>query len=413
MSDSASSGRAAGLKRELGPLMLSVYGVGTILGAGIYVLIGKVAGEAGYWLPLAFLVAALAAGINGLVYGELASRQPLAGGPVAYVQQAFGIRSLTILLGWMIVTTGVVSAATITSGFAGYVGHFIDVAEWWPETLLLVALGGLAALGAKESAWFMAITTTIGVIGLLAVIATAMAAGPLVKLAEYRAHLPPLSELHELTALLSAAFLSVYAFIGFEDMVHLAEEVRRPGRAMPVAIVAAIGTAAALYILVSFAALALVTPEALADSGAPLVTVVEQGGLPGWPLALLSLWIIANGALAQIVMASRVIYGLGHRGGVPAWLARVNGRTGTPLIATFAVTAVAVALARLFPLETLAAATSFVILLVFAVSNLALIRLERRRPEAPFDTPTLLPWVGLAVCLVLIAGRLLLGGGGH
>lgn len=205
---------------------------------------------------------------------------------------------------------------------------------------------------------------------------------------------------------------TILAFIGFEDMVHLAEEVRRPQRTMPMAIGAAIATVVLLYVAVSVAALTLATPEELAASGAPLVTAVERGGWPGWPLALLSLWIIANGALAQIVMASRVIYGLGRRRGVPAALGRVNARTGTPMPATLAVTAIAVSLALFFQLEVLAAATSFVMLLVFALSNLALIRLKRHRPQAPFNLPAIVPWVGLAVSIALTLGRVLLGGAG-
>jgi amino acid transporter len=402
-----------GLEREIGPLMLAVYGAGTILGAGIYVLIGKVAGEAGYWLPLAFVVAAVAAGINGMAYAELSTRQPRAGGPVAYVHVAFDIGWLTNLLGWMIVTTGVVSAATIASGFSGYIGHFIEVTDWRPEVALLVALGTLASAGAKESAWFMAITTTAGLIGLGIVIWAAAQSGVASELADYRAALPPLLSMAEATAVITAAFLAVYAFIGFEDIVHLAEEVRRPSRAMPIAILGAISVAGVLYVLVSVAALMLVSPEQLADSEAPLVTAVEAGGLPGWPLALLSLWIIANGALAQIVMASRVMYGLEQRGGAPSWLGRINKMTGTPLIATIAATLIALTLTLFFPLEVLAAATSLVILLVFAISNVALIRLERRNPEAPFDIPRFVPWVGLVVSLALIVGRLVIQGGGH
>ncbi len=402
-----------GLKREIGPLMLTIYGAGTILGAGIYVLIGKVAGEAGYWLPLAFVVAAIAAGINGMAYAELAARQPRAGGPVAYVHEAFGHRGLTHLLGWMIVTTGVVSAATISSGFSGYIGHFVTLTDWLPEVLLLVVLGTLAAAGAKASAWFMAITTTIGLIGLGIVLWAAAQNGIVAEFGDYREALPPLLSMAEATGVITAAFLAVYAFIGFEDIVHLAEEVRQPSRAMPIAILGAISVAGVLYVLVSIAALMLVSPEQLADSEAPLVTAVEAAGLPGWPLALLSLWIIANGALAQIVMASRVIYGLQQRGSSPSWLGRINKKTGTPLIAALAATLTALVLTLFFPLETLAAATSLVILLVFAISNLSLIRLKCRNPDAPFAIPRFVPWVGLVVSLALILGRLVIQGGGH
>ena len=138
---------------------------------------------------------------------------------------------------------------------------------------------------------------------------------------------------------------------------------------------------------------------------------VERAGMDGAPRALLSLWIIANGALAQIVMASRVVYGLRLRRGAPEWLARVSTRTGTPLRATLGATLTALGLALFVPLETLAAATSLVMLLVFAASNLALIRLERRRPRAPFDTPALVPWLGLVICLVLIVARFWIGCG--
>jgi amino acid transporter len=165
--------------------------------------------------------------------------------------------------------------------------------------------------------------------------------------------------------------------------------------------------------LVSIAALAIVEPNQLADSEAPLVTVVEQAGYPGWPLAALSLWLILNGALAQLVMASRVIYHSGQKGGAVGPLGRLNDRTRTPLLATVAVTAVAVSLALFFPLKTLAAATSTVILLVFAASNWALIRMERREPKAPFDTPVWLPWLALLLCLAVLAANFLLPGGGH
>lgn len=404
------------LERSLNTPLLAIYGAGTILGAGIYVLVGEVAGEAGYWLPLAFLLAAAVAGINGMSYAELASRRPSAGGPSAYIEEAFRPDWFWRAIGWMIVATGVVSAATIANGFAGYLGHFVDVPQWLAKAGMLIALGALAAVGARESAWFMAITTTLGTVGLLFVIYvglidppdSAPGVGALLDAA------PTLADAGTLMAVVTAGYLAVYAYIGFEDMVHMAEEVERPGRAMPIAILTAVGVAALLYVLVSIAALAVVEPRALADSDAPLVAVVEQAGYPGWPLALLSLWLILNGALAQLIMASRVIYHSGQKGGVVGPLGRLNHRTRTPLLATVAATAVAVVLALFFPLKTLAAATSTIILLVFAASNWALIRLERREPEAPFDTPVWLPWLALLTCVAVLAATFLLpGGGGH
>lgn len=402
------------LNKSLNAPMLAIYGAGTILGAGIYVLVGKIAGEAGYWLPLAFLIAAAVAAVNGLVYAELSTRSPHAGGPSDYVRKAFDLHWLAVLIGWMIVATGIVSAATIANGFAGYLGQFVDTPDWIVKAGLLAALGTVAAIGVRETAWFMAITTTLGILGLLWILYLGFFdAGGAQGWQAYRESLPSLADASVVTGVLAATFLAVYAFIGFEDIVHVAEEVEKPRHAIPFAIVAALAVSAALYVAVAIAALMVVDPETLADSEAPLVEVNRAAGYPDWPLVVLSLWIIMNGALAQIVMATRVVYSLGEERGAPKWLARVNDRTRTPLVATVVGTAVTVALAIGFPLKTLAAATSLIMLLIFATSNAALIVLERREPEAPFDVPAFLPWVGLILSLALIAGNSLVRGGGH
>jgi amino acid transporter len=405
----AREGSGTGLERSLGTPLLALYGAGTILGAGIYVLVGEVAGAAGGWAPLAFAVAALVGIVNGMVYAELATRSSTAGGPADYVREAFDRRWLAQLVGWMIVVTGVVSAATITTGFSGYVAHFWDVPEQVSRAALLVVLAGVAAGGAKESAWFMAATTTVGVLGLGFVTWVGFADGG--SSASFLERLPPLSELWGSTGFLAATFLAVYAYIGFEDLVHMAEEVERPARSMPRAIGFAIGISAVLYIVVSIAALAVLTPDELASSRAPLVAVVESAGYPTRLLTLASLAIILNGALAQIVMASRVLYSLARRGGAPGWMGSVSERTSTPVLATLVAAAAALLLALFLPLRTLAAITSFVMLLVFASSNAALIRLERREPDAPFDVPVWLPWVGLVTSLGLAAASFLVAGG--
>lgn len=408
--------RSERLSRELSAPLLAIYGAGTILGAGIYVLVGEIAGTAGYWVPLAFLLAAVVASVNALVYAELATRSPNAGGPSDYVQKAFDHRWLSVIVGWMIVATGVVSAATITSGFAGYVTHFVDAPGWVLRLALLAAVGGIAAWGARTSAWFMAVTTSLGVLGLGFVMWVGYRGSEDVGLSgvgEYWSQLGSLGDAGVATGLLSAAFMAVYSFIGFEDIVHMAEEVKEPARSIPRAIVFALIVAAVLYVLVSVAAVLVMEPSALAEAEAPLVAVVETAGYPGWPLALLSLWIIANGALAQIIMASRVIYGLGDIEGAPELLARVGDGTSTPLLATAASTVVALVLTLFFPLGALASATSFIMLLVFVVSNAALIVLERRDANAPFDVPRFLPWGGLVLSLALAAASFFVSGGGH
>lgn len=399
-----------GLKRELSAPMLAIYGAGTILGAGIYVLIGEIAGKAGFWTPLAFVVAVIAAGVNGVVYAELSTRTPHAGGPSDYVEKAFSSRWFTVVIGWMIVATGLVSAATITTGFTGYLGSFFTIPSWIPPVAMPLLIGAVAAAGARESGWFMAITTTAGVLGLLFVMYVGFFGPDEVgrTWSEYGSELPSLGDFGVISSIFTGAFLAVYAFIGFEDIVHMAEEVEEPARSVPFAIVVAISVAFVLYVLVAIAALLTVDPGMLAESKAPLLVVVEEAGYPKWPLGVLSLWIIINGALAQVIMATRVVYSMKDQGGAPDWLGRVNEKTGTPLIATAGATAVVIVLASFFPTGALAAATSFIMLMVFAASNAALIILERREEDARFDAPVFVPYVGFVLCILLMLGELFL-----
>lgn len=408
--DNANSGD---LKRSIGPSLLSVYGAGTILGAGIFVLIGKVAGTAGYYTPLAFFIAAVVGAINGMVYAELATRSPGAGGPSDYIHKAFSTRWFSNLIGWMIVATGVVSGATITTGFSGYLVEFVSMPEWIARTGLLVVLGSVAALGAKESAWFMAITTSLGIIALFLVLYAGFFSDHAQSFSDYTAELPGLFEASVLTSLASASFLAVYAYIGFEDMVHMAEEVKKPARSMPIGIAVALAAAAILYFFVSVAALNILSPEDLDQSKAPLVAVAVKAGIPQWLMVFLSLAIILNGALAQIIMATRVMYSMGDRQGVPNFFAHISKLTNTPLLSTIIATGVCLALALFIPLKTLASITSTIMLLIFIASNAALIVLERKEPEAPFDTARWVPWVAMVLCAGLVAGNFLISGGGH
>lgn len=401
-----------GLENAIGAPLLAIYGAGTILGAGIFVLVGEVAGIAGYWTPFSFAIAAIVAAVNGMVYAELSTRAPSAGGPSDYVGKAFGGRWPAIAIGWMIVTTGVVSGATIVTGFSGYLAVFYPFPEWLSRTLLLLVLGAVAAAGVKESAWFMAITTSLGLLGLAFVLWAGFFSGVGDPTVVFIGELPPLSDSAVLFGVLSASFLSFYAYIGFEDMVHMAEEVKRPSRAMPVAIFIALSVAAVLYVAVSTAALNVLPPDALHASKAPLADVVAAAGLSKHMVAGPSLAIILNGALAQIIMASRVIFSLRAHDGAPAALCRVHRRTKTPLRATVLVTAICLALALFVPLKTLASITSFIMLLIFVASSSALIILEQRQPEAPFDTPRFLPWLALMLSLGLLIASFFMPGGG-
>lgn len=404
MSDAARSPEGGGLSRSVGLWQLVFYGTGTILGAGIFVVIGEVVAEAGGLAPLAYVLAALVAITTALSYAELAARVPTAGGPIDYTERAFGLRRLGSATGWVLVVANTVSAATITTGFVSYLGSFYEVAGWIPKVALIAALVAVACVGIKQSTWFMTLTTLIGVGTLLVVLwATrgALAAAP-GAIASDLASLDGLA----LVGLMGGAFLAIYSFIGFGDMALTAEEVRDVERTLPRAIVIVMCIVFAFYLAVS---MALVGGETgpIAEAEAPLVRAAERAGWPALPIAVASLFVIVNGALTQIIGASRLLLDLGRDGrGAPALMGRVWERFGTPVPATLAVGAAALGLALFLPLRTLASGTSLAILLVFAAVNASLVALKRRdQPEGVPDVPRWVPVAGAALCALALVGQ--------
>jgi len=395
----------AELKRTLGLPAITLYGLGTILGAGIYVVVGEVAGHAGMGAPLSFLLAAFVAGLTGLSFGELVARHPESAGEAAYVQAAFGMPALSAVVGLLITLTGVVSAAAIANGFTGYLRVFVEVPDGVGIVGLLLLLGALAAWGIEESVAVAAVLTLLEVAGLLLVLF--VASGSLGTLPARLPELVPTAE--TLPGVGFGAFLAFYAFVGFEDMVNEAEEVRDPGRTLPLAILGALVAATALYAVVALVCVLALTPAELAASDRPLALVYERStGRSPLLISGISLFAVANGALVQIVMGSRVLYGLAKRGWLPGALAQVNGRTQTPLLATAVVTAAVLVLALLFDLSALAQVTSAVILGVFALVNLALWRIKRdgSRSPGPWTLPRWLPLATAALIVSFLAFRL-------
>lgn len=399
------------LEKSIGLWMFAAYGIATIVGAGIFVLVGEVAGKAGMATPLVFVGAGLIAGITALSYAELGARHPEAGGPAAFADEAFSQRWLNALIGYGIAATGIVSAATIATGFAGYLAAFIDTPEWLAKTAILVALGTIAALGAKQTAWVMFLSMVAGMFALGVVIYGGFTEGAPID-ETFSAMTSSALDLGAL-AFLSAVFLSFYAFIGFEDMIHMAEEVKNAERTLPLGLVIALVVVIVLYGLTAFAAVSLADAKELKDADAPLVYASQQAGFSKWIVGIPSLLILPTGALAQIVMASRMTYDLGRRDAVPGRIATINEKTNTPLIATILATGIAVALTFGFPLDALASITSFIILAVFGVANVALIVLDKRKDEAPFNVPDWVPYVGVGICVVLLIASVTGAGGSH
>ena len=400
----------AQLKRGLSLWLLVFYGLGNILGAGIYVLVGKVAGSAGLFAPIAFFVASLVAAFTALTYAELVARYPLSAGEAVYVQKGLRLPALSVVVGLLIVLMGSVSAATIARGFIGYLDILIELPDALAITLLVFVLGATAIWGIVESVTIAALVTLIELLGLGLVLA--VAGDNLFTIPDRLPELLPPMDPVIWQGIMLGAFLAFYAFVGFEDMVNVAEEVRNPVRNVPLAILLALGITTLLYAAVSLAAILTVAPEQLAASNAPLATVYEQAtGSKPVVLSIISIFAVVNGALIQIIMSSRILYGMSRQGWLPALFGRVWSKTQTPVASTIAAAATVLVLALWLPLVTLAKSTSFLVLIVFTLMNLSLLRIKLRdpHPEGIRVVPRWVPAGGIIASLGLLLFQLYAG----
>ncbi|MEJ2132944.1 MAG: APC family permease, partial [Gammaproteobacteria bacterium] len=363
-----------------------------------------IAGIAGHQAPFAFLLASLMAGFTAISFAEMSARHPRAAGAALYVQRGFGVVPLAALVGLLVATAGVVSMSAMLNGFVGYLNEFVEVDRVTAIITATLVLGAIAAWGIAESVTIAAIITLIEVGGLVAVI---FAGGDvLADLPSRWGELMPSGDFRSWGLIFAGAILAFYAYIGFEDMVDVAEEVRSVRRNLPTAILLTLGITTLLYLVLMTTAVLGMAPTVLATKEAPLAALYSHfTGGDGYVISLIGLFAIVNGALIQMIMASRVLYGLSSRGQLPKFLRRVNSRTHTPLIATALVTAATLVLATSGRLTTLAQATSIIMLTVFAAVNLALWRLKAREPH-PAGVRTFPRWIPM-VGFVVSAGFVL------
>ena len=387
---------ADALKRRIGLGLLTAYGVGVMIGAGIYVLVGAVAAEAGIWAPLAFLGAGLVAAPTALSYAEFSTRLPEAGGEAVYVAKGLGLNGLGVLVGLAIVCAGTVSAAAVLRGGAGYLTSVVPL----PFEMTVVVMGAflvaVAILGVLESLALAAVFTVVELIGLALVVWAGFAAPPSLDMV---ANAPPVW-----AGIGAGAVLAFFAFIGFEDIVNMAEEVKQPERTLPRATLLSLVVTSAIYGLVAYAAVRAVPLAQLGASEQPLALVWQAG--MGDSVAFLSLIAVAaalNGVLAQIVMAARVLFGVGRRTAVLSFFHHASPRFGTPLTATLLIGAAVVLAALALPVSALAEVTATLLLCVFVTVNLSLILMKSRSPEAPFRVPMAVPVLGLLAALAALA----------
>lgn len=392
------------LRRNLTLPLVTLYGLGNILGAGVYVLIGKVAGQAGYFAPFSFILASIIAGITAFSYCELSSRFPVSAGVPAYVKNGFNLPSLSLTTGLLIILTGIVSAAAIARGFTGYLAVFVELPDELVILCLLLTLCLIAIAGVAQSVSVAAVFTVLEIGGLLLILY--VSAPALALLPESMDKFAQPINMNATIGIFSGVFLAFYAYIGFEDMVNLAEEVKNPRRVLPIAILLALTVASTIYVMLALNAVLIMTPTELGASTAPLADIyqVATGDNP-WFISAVSLFAVVNGALIQIIMGSRVFYGLAKQGLIPAVFGRVEGLTQTPVVATVLVSVIIVIAALWLPIETLAKTTTYLLLVLFCIVNLALVRIKLREetPAESFSVSIAIPIAGFATCFVFLS----------
>ncbi|SFJ66459.1 APC family permease [Cellulomonas sp. KH9] len=401
------------LKRSVGRRMLLVFVVGDILGAGIYALTGKVAAEVGgaVWVP--FLLAFGLAALTATAYAELVTRYPRAAGAAVYAQRAFGRPFVTFLVAFAVLMSGITSASAAARAFGGdYLAELVTVPTLVAAWAFVLLIAVVNAVGVSESVRVNLVLTAVEVTGLLVILvigARAFLAGE----GDPGRAMTLSTDGPVWMAVLGGTALAFYALLGFEDSVNLAEECRHPRSDFPRALFGGIVIAGVIYLAVAFTTSMLVDTATLAESTGPLLEVVRVAGLvfPPWLFALIALVAVSNTALINMIMASRVVYGMSREGIVPRWLGLVDRRRQTPWVAIAFTTAIALTLVSTGDLSGLADTTVLLLLLVFAVVNVSVLVLRRRPDDRDgtvegdahrgFRAPTWAPVLGAVVSLVL------------
>jgi len=391
----------AELKRALGLWEATACGVGIILGAGIYALIGKATGLAGNATWIAFIIAAFVSGLSALSYAELSSIFPKAGAEYVYTKNAFG-KKLAFIVGWMIAISGIIGSATVALGFGGYFEAIAGIPLIIAAVSLVILLSFVIAYGVKEAAWFAIVGTLIEGAGLLIVIFIGL---PYFGSVDY-------FEITSLGGIMAAAALVFFAYIGFEEMVRMAEEVKKPEINMPRALIIAIVLTTLIYILVAVAAVSVVDFNSLAESNSPLADVVSAA----WSsdafviFSIIALFATGNTVLLIMLAASRIVYGMADSGALPKPIAYVNPSRRTPFGAIAVVGVLTLLFFLLGDIEVVANLTNFTVFATFVVINAALIKLRYDKPDMKraFKVPIsigkmpVLPVIAIATTLFMM-----------
>ncbi|MBI4018272.1 MAG: amino acid permease [Candidatus Aenigmarchaeota archaeon] len=398
------------LKKALGLWELSLYGIGIILGAGIYALLGIGAGIAGNAIWLSFIIAAILAAFTGLSYAEMSSMYPKEAAEYNYTKNAFRKPVLSFVIGWLMIIASIVAAVTVAFGFASYFTHIFGGSVTATAAVLVLILSAINYIGIKESSTFNIISTLIETSGLLIVVAVGLFFFSSYGMTIDPFEIPPGAGGTAFGSILAATALIFFAYLGFEDIVNVSEETKNARKIVPKALVIAIVVSTVLYILVSLSAVNIMGWERLSASKAPLTETVSSV-IPNsdFIFSLIALFATANTSLILLIVGSRILYGMASDKSMPRMFSVVGNR-GTPYFAVAAVTIGAVALSLVGNIKTVAMVTDMTLFIIYAAVNASLIALRYKLPKAKraFRTPLnigkfpVLAFLGLVSSLLML-----------
>jgi amino acid transporter len=391
------------LKRAIGPKLLLFFVIGDILGTGIYALTGSVAGKIGGALWLPFLLAFVVAYLTAFSYLELVGKYPKAAGAALYTHKAFGINFLTFMVTFTVMSSGVTSAATASKAFGEtYLKQFIELPTWAVAAVFILGLALINFRGVGESVKANVVLTCIELSGLLLIIfvgiyAVLQGRGEPSRLVEINT-----GETGVFLAITAATSLAFFAMVGFEDSVNMAEECHDPPRIFPRAMLTGMAVAALIYVLVSVLSSMLVPAADLAAAKSGALFRVLEAGAPGFPLAVfgaIGLFAVVNSALINMLMASRLLYGMSNERILPSIFGRVHPTRRTPWVSIVFTSVLALILVTSVDITALGGTTALLLLGVFTIVNIAVLVLRKDEVSHPhFRAPSWTPWVGIVFC---------------
>lgn len=395
------------LKRSLGLVDILMFGVGGIVGAGIYAIVGEAAGLAGSMLWVSFGVAAVVAMLTGLAYAEFVSQFPDAGGSFEYIKQSFGTTT-ALWLSLVMLFTSVIAPAAIAISFSGYLSQLIEVPGWIATVGIIVGMGAINIVGAKHASWFNTAATIVTLIGLGGVVVFAFPSWGDAELLQ-----PP--EMGA-TGILAGSALIFFSYVGFEDMVKLAEETKNPEITLPRGIVISSVVVFCIYQLIAISCVSVLKPEDLAASEGPLAEVVRSVAGPMWVTGLIvvALFATSKTVLSNIMGSSRLLYDVARDSDIALLkkLTSINQTTNTPIFAIAATTALVILFSLIGNLKVVASLSNIFVFLLFLAINVALIRyrlVHEKRNDAPFRVPLNVANVPIPTVLAIFGLLMLLG----